>query len=158
MEMLSPVRALSSTFRLAHSISFPSAGIQSPASRITSSPIVTSLDGIWITLSSRTTLASGADNCFKLSSDCSAFTVCIVPRTAFIVITTKITIALSASPRIPDMTADTINIITRKSLNCSKNNCSTDFFPTVSISFRPYFAICSFTCDSVNGSRVPFTL
>ena len=36
------------------------------------------------------------------------FTVCIVPRTAFIVITTKITIALSASPRIPDMTADTI--------------------------------------------------
>ena len=44
--MLSPVSALSSTFRLAHSISFPSAGIQSPASSITSSPIVTSLDGI----------------------------------------------------------------------------------------------------------------
>ena len=140
MEMLSPVRALSSTFRLAHSISFPSAGIQSPASRITSSPIVTSLDGIWITLPSRTTLASGADNCFKLSSDCSAFTVCIVPRTAFIVITTKITIALSASPRIPDMTADTINIITRKSLNCSRNIRSTlFFFPSVN-SLNPYFS------------------
>ena len=50
------------------------------------------LDGICISTPSRITLASGADNCFRLFKDCSAFKVCTVPRIAFIVITTKITI------------------------------------------------------------------
>ena len=121
-ERLSPVSALSSTFRLAQEMRAPSAGIQSPASMTTSSPTVTSRDGINIRLPSRMTLASGADSCFKLFKDCSAFIVCTVPRIAFIVITTKITIALSASPKNPDTTAAIIKITTRKSLNCSRNN------------------------------------
>ena len=148
--MLSPVSALSSTFRLAHSISFPSAGIQSPASSITSSPIVTSLDGIWIIFPSLATFASGADNCFKLLSDCSAFTVCTVPSIAFIVITTKITIALSASPKIPEITADMINMITRKSLNCSRNICMVLFFFPSTSSLKPYFSWFSLACFVVS--------
>ena len=139
-DKLSPVSALSSTFRLAHSTSFPSAGTQSPASRITRSPIVTSLDGICFNTPSRMTFASGADICFRLSRDCSAFKVCTVPRIAFIVITTRITIALSKSPRNPDTIAAMISIMTRKSLYCSRKICSVLFFFPSTSSLKPYFS------------------
>ena len=136
-DRLSPVSALSSTLRLAHSKSFPSAGIQSPASITTSSPTVTSLDGICITTPSLITFASGADSCFKLFSDCSAFTVCTVPRIALIVMTINITAALSASPRKPDTIAAMIRIMTRKSLNCSRNIWIMLFFLPSTSSLNP---------------------
>ena len=69
---------------------------------------------------SRNTFASGPESFFKLCNDCSAFTVCIVPKIALTVITVTITAALSTSPSIPDMTADAIKISTKKSLYCSK--------------------------------------
>ena len=84
------------------------------------SPTVTSEDEIGTTTPSRRTFASGPDNFFRLARDDSAFTVCTVPRIAFIVITITITAALSISPINPDAIAAIIRIITRKSLYCSK--------------------------------------
>ena len=117
---LSPVSALSSTLRLAFSINLPSAGTISPASSKITSPTTNSLAGSWITTPSRNTFASGPESFFKLCNDCSAFTVCIVPKIALTVITVTITAALSTSPSMPDMTADAIKISTKKSLYCSK--------------------------------------
>ena len=72
---LSPVRALSSHFKLAHSSSRPSAQIESPASSTTTSPGTTSRPGAWTTWPFRTTLAVGADIRFRLSREAAAFTV-----------------------------------------------------------------------------------
>ena len=86
------------------------------------------------------TFASGADSFFRLSSDCSAFTVCMVPRTALMVITTRITTALSTSRSRPDTIAAAIRIMTRKSLYWPRKMCRiVSFFPSAS-SFRPYFS------------------
>ena len=46
---LSPVRALSAHFRLAHSSNRPSAQMEAPASSTTTSPTVTSRPGSWTT-------------------------------------------------------------------------------------------------------------
>ena len=155
---LSPVRALSSILRLAFSISLPSAGIISPASSSITSPTTSSLAGIWTIVPSRNTFASGPERFFKLCRDCSAFTVCIVPKIALIVITVTITAALSTSPSIPDMIADAIRINTRKSLYCSKKICRMPFFfPSVS-SFHPRFSLDLFTCSLVSPDFFPFTL
>ena len=64
---------------------------------------------------------------FRLASDCSALIVCTVPSIAFIVITIRITAALSTSPINPDATAAMIRIMTRKSLYCSKKICKIVF-------------------------------
>ena len=112
---LSPVRALSSIFKPAHSIIRPSAGTISPASKRTISPGIRSLAGSCTTLPSRNTDAFGADKFFKLFKERSACRVCTVPRMAFRVITTRITTALSASPSSPDMIAAIMRMITRKS-------------------------------------------
>ena len=87
---------------------------------MTISPTVTSDDGICTTLPPLSTFASGPDSFFRLASDCSAFTVWTVPRIAFIVITIRMTAALSASPMKPDTIAAIIRMITRKSLYCSR--------------------------------------
>ncbi|MPN30938.1 hypothetical protein SDC9_178409 [bioreactor metagenome] len=66
------------------------------------------------------TLAVGEDNAFKLFKDCSALMCCIVPKIALIQITISITKVLSSFPRKADIIAAKINIITKKSLNCSR--------------------------------------
>ena len=81
---LSPVRALSAHFRLAHSSNRPSAQMESPASSTTTSPTVTSGRGAGPPDRPAPPLAVGADICFKLSRDAVAFTVCTVPNMAFI--------------------------------------------------------------------------
>ena len=116
---LSPVRALSAVFRLAHSSSRPSAHTESPASSTTTSPTVTSRPGIWITWPSRSTLAVGADIWRRLSREAEALTVWTVPRMAFIVMTARMTTVLSTSLSMAEMMAAIIRIITRKSANCS---------------------------------------
>ena len=154
---LSPVRALSSTFRLAFSISLPSAGIISPASKRITSPTTSSLAGSRTTASSRNTFAWGPESFFRLCRDCSAFTVCTVPKTAFMVITIMITAALSTSPSMPDITADAIRISTRKSLYCSPKICRMlFFFPSVS-SFQPQASLDLFTSSSVRPDSLLFT-
>ena len=147
---LSPVRALSSTLRLAFSINLPSAGIISPASRRITSPTTSSLAGSCTATPSRNTFASGPASFFKLCRDCSAFTVCTVPKIALIVITITITAALSTSPSIPDITADAIRINTRKSLYCSKKICKILFFFPSASSFHPHFSLDRLTCSSVS--------
>ena len=117
---LSPVRALSAHFKLAHSKSRPSAQTESPASSTTTSPTVTSRPGIWTTRPSRTTLAVGADICLRLSREAAAFTVWTVPRMAFMVMTARMTTVLSTSPSAADTMAARIRMITRKSANCSR--------------------------------------
>ena len=134
---LSPVRALSSHFKLALSSRRPSAQTESPASSTTTSPGTTSRPGIWTTWPSRSTLAVGADIRFKLSSDAAAFTVWTVPSTAFMVMTAKITRALSPSPSAADTAAARIRITTRKSRNCSRNTRATLFFPPERSSLGP---------------------
>ena len=135
---LSPVRALSAHFRLAHSSRRPSAQMESPASSTTTSPTVTSRPGIWTTRPSRTTLAVGADICFRLSRDAAAFTVCTVPRMAFMVMTARMTTMLSTSPRMAETTAARIRMITRKSANCSRKIRRTLFLPPSCNSLGPY--------------------
>ena len=92
----------------------------SPASNSRISPGTTSFAGISCFLPSLITLASGADSCFKLSKDFSAFICCTVPRTAFITRTAKITMVLSSFPENMDMIAAPIRITTIRSLNWSK--------------------------------------
>ena len=135
---LSPVRALSAVFRLAHSSRRPSAQTASPASSTTISPGTTSRPGIWTTVPSRRTFAVGADICFRLSREASAFTVWTVPRTAFMVITARITTVLSTSPSTAETTAARIRMITKKSANCSKKIRNVDFFPPSRSSLGPY--------------------
>ena len=153
---LSPVSALSSTLRPAFSTMRPSAGTKSPASRLTRSPTVISAEGIFTNCPFRSTLASGADIFFRLSRDCSALTVCTVPKTALSVITIKITAALSKSPSIPETIAAMIRITTRKSLNCSKKICATDFFFPSASALGPYRSRFAATCSSVSGASLPF--
>ena len=112
---LSPVRALSSIFKLIHSMIRPSAGTISPASKRTISPGTSSLAGSCRTDPSRSTEAFGADRFFRLFKECSACRVCTVPSMAFNAITTRITAALSASPSSPDIIAAIMRMITRKS-------------------------------------------
>ena len=154
---LSPVRALSSTLRLAFSISLASAGTMSPASTRITSPTTSSLAGSWIVEPSRSTLACGPASFFKLCRDCSAFTVCTVPRIALIVITIKITAALSASPSIPDMMADAIKISTRKSLYCSRKICGILFFFPSASSFQPHLSRDFPACSLVSPVSLLFT-
>ena len=147
---LSPVRALSSALRLAFSISLPSAGIISPASSRITSPTTSSLAGSCTVTPSRNTFASGQASFFKLCRDCSAFTVCTVPKIALIVMTITITAALSTSPRIPDITADAIKINTKKSLYCSKKTCKILFFFPSASSFHPHFVLALWTSSLVS--------
>ena len=154
---LSPVSALSSALMPAFVMILPSAGTKSPASRLTRSPTVISAAGILMNCPFLNTLASGADIFLRLSSDCSAFTVCTVPSMAFIVITISITTALSMSPSIPDTTAASMSIITRKSLNCSRKMRTMDFFLPSASSLGPYFSRFAATASSVIGSVLPLT-
>ena len=71
-------------------------------------------------LPSRITLAVGAAICLRLSRDAAAFLVCTVPRTAFMVMTARMTMVLSTSPSNAETTAARIRMITRKSANCSR--------------------------------------
>ena len=93
------------------------------------------------------TFAAGADSCFKLSSDFSAFTCCMVPRTAFITRTAKITMVLSSFPENMDIIAAPIRITTIRSLNWSKKTWNGLFFlPSLSIfspASRRIFSACS---------------
>ncbi len=88
----------------------------------------------------RKTLAFGEDNSLRLFNDCSALTVWTVPKTALIVITIKITNALSKSPKNPDINAAEIKIITKKSLNCSKNIIGILLAFASTNLLRPYFS------------------
>ena len=135
---LSPVRALSAVLRLALSSSRPSAHTASPASSTTTSPGTTSRPGIWMILPSRRTLAVGADICFKLSKEAWAFTVCTVPRMAFMVITARMTTVLSTSPTMAEITAARMRMITRKSANCSRKIRRVVFLPPSCSSLGPY--------------------
>ena len=135
---LSPVRALSAHFRLALSSRRPSAQTESPASSTTTSPGTTSRPGTWSTWPSRTTLAVGADICFKLSREAAAFTVWTVPSMAFMVITARMTTVLSTSPKTAETMAARIRMTTRKSANCSRKMRSTLFFLPPCNSLEPY--------------------
>ena len=135
---LSPVSALSLIFKLAFSMIRPSAHTESPASRKTISPTVTSRDEITTLFPSRRTFAVGVEICFKLARECSALICCTVPRMAFIIITARMTAALSISFRTMDTAAAAIRISTRKSLNCSKKITKTDFFCPSINSLYPY--------------------
>ena len=134
---LSPVRALSAHFKLAHSSSRPSAHTASPASSTTTSPGTTSRPGTWSTVPSRTTLAVGADICLRLSSEAAAFTVCTVPRMAFMVMTARMTTVLSTSPMAAEISAARIRMMTIKSANCSRKIRSTLFFVPLWSSLGP---------------------
>ena len=146
----SPVKELSFTFILKFSSILPSALIKSPASKKTTSPIVTSCEGIVTFCPSLNTFTKGEESAFKLSRDCSALTCCIVPNIAFNVITTNITIALSASAKNNESSPATINIITRKSLNCSKNMTNVFFFFDSCNTFLPYLCNLCCACCCVN--------
>ena len=87
----SPVKALSSHFKLWVSINLKSAGTMSPASKITISPIVKDVVLIFLTFPSRNTLQYGSVLFFKLSSASSALLSCIVPIIAFKITIKKIT-------------------------------------------------------------------
>ena len=154
---LSPVSALSLILRLAFSISLPSAGTISPASSRMTSPTTSSLAGIMIAAPSRSTFASGPESFFKLCSDCSAFTVCTVPRMALMVMTMTMTAALSVSPRMPDMIADAMRISTRKSLYCSRKICGMLFFFPSASSFQPHRSLDFFTSSPVRPASLLFT-
>ena len=134
------MRAASAHLRLAHSSRRPSAQTESPASSTTTSPTVTSRPGIWTTCPSRSTLAVGADICLRLSREAAAFTVCTVPRMAFMVMTARMTMVLSSSPVKADTMAARIRMMTIKSANCSRKIRRVLFFPPSWSSFGPYLA------------------
>ena len=154
---LSPVRALSAHFRLAASSRRPSAQTESPASSTTTSPTVTSRPGTRCTRPSRSTLAVGTAICLRLSSEAVALTVCTVPRTAFRVMTARITTALSQSPKKEEIPAARIRINTRTSRNCSKKMRGTLFFPTACSSLGPYRFTRSAASVAVNPSAPQFS-
>ena len=116
----SPVSELSFTCNEKLSIILPSATIISPASSNKISPGTTFFESISCVRPFLITFGCGDDNAFKDSNDFSAFKYCTVPKIALRMITAKITIVLSTFPEIIEITAATINIITSKSLNCSK--------------------------------------
>ena len=135
---LSPVRALSFTFRLALSMIRPSAGTRSPASSSTMSPTVTSREGMLNSFPSRSTRALGADMAFSPSRDFSALTCWTVPKTAFIINTARITRVLSRLPVIMLINAATSSTITSISANWDRNTINTLFFFFSCSWFKPW--------------------
>ena len=126
----------------------------SPASSITISPGTISLDGISCFTPFLITLALGEDNCLRLSNERCALTCCTVPRTAFIISTSNITMVLSALPENMEMIAAIIKITTSKSQNCPKNTSRVlFFFPSCRI-FSPICLRISSTWASFNPCSV----
>ena len=154
---LSPVRALSSTFRLWPSSSRPSAGTTSPASSRTRSPTVSSRVGSGVTAPPRIAFASGPERVFRLLSERSALAVWTVPSTAFKVITSRITAILSRSPRNPETMAATIRITTRKSRNCSRKTRNRLLRLPSASALGPHRFCRARISSSVNGLGPPFT-
>ena len=93
----------------------PSATTRSPLSRYRISPGTTSFEGIWTFAPSLRATAMGEDKDFRLSRDFRAFSCCMVPRTAFRVMTAKITTVLSGLPVIMEITAAPMRIMTSRS-------------------------------------------
>ena len=118
------------------------------------SPGTTSLEGISTFTPFLITLALGEESAFKLLRDCSAFTFCTVPKIAFIIITAKITRVLSTSPVAIEIRAATINIPTKRSLNCSKKTTNTLFFFFSVNSLNPFSSFDLFTCSVDKPSLV----
>ena len=114
----SPVRAASSTLRLAHSKSRQSAGTESPASSTTTSPTTRSSLRTEIILPSRSTLEVAALISCKAWIAASALLSCTTPSTVFISTTTMIMTVSVGKPTpfsihsvAADMTAATMRII-----------------------------------------------
>ena len=121
----------------------------SPASSITISPGTISLEGISCFTPFLITLALGADNCLRLSNERCALICCTVPRTAFIISTSNITMVLSTLPENIEIIAAIIKITTSKSQNWPKNTSRVlFFFPTCRI-FSP-------VCPRVSSTRALF--
>ncbi len=94
----SPVRAASSTRRLADSIILASAGINCPASSRMRSPGTNWLEGISRTKPSLTTTAFGSERAFRAAKASSARRSCTTLSTAFIITIIKITKLSCPSP------------------------------------------------------------
>ena len=122
----SPVREDSSTLRLAVSMSLPSAGIASPASRSTTSPLTISSAGTCLRSPFLYTFAVSPLICFRASMACSALLSWITPRTAFTTTTNSMMkTSMKDSPEYAavtaDITAETSSIIIIGSASCSRN-------------------------------------
>ena len=76
----------------------------------------------------------------RLSREAWALTVWTVPRTAFMVITARMTAMLSTSPRTAETTAAAMRMRTRKSANCSRKMRKGPFRPPSARTLGPYFA------------------
>ena len=93
----SPVNNDSSTTILAASINVPSAGILSPASNTTASPIVNSLEFITLIFPSLIALQVGAAISCNASNDFSVLNSCTKPNIAFTITIISIVIASAAN-------------------------------------------------------------
>ena len=113
----SPVNKDSSTIIDEPSRNSPSAGILSPASSTTTSPIVRYAELITFNPPSLNTLQVGAARFFKASKDFSVLNSCTNPKIAFTITIIIIVIASAVSPIIPEIMVAPNNTHTIKSLN-----------------------------------------
>ena len=114
---ISPVSKDSSITNPELSTKSPSAGILSPASNITMSPIVRYMEFIIFILESLNTLQVGAANSFNASNDFSVLNSCTNPKIALIITIISIVSASALSPIIPEIIVAAIKTQTIKSLN-----------------------------------------
>ena len=155
---LSPVRALSSTLRLAFSISLPSAGIISPASKRITSPTTSSLAGSRTTASSRNTFAWGPESFFQALQGLFRFYRLHSPQNCIHgdhdhdhCCTLHISEYAGYNCRCDqDPVPGNPYIVHRKSAGCFF------FFPSVS-SFQPQASLDLFTSSSVRPDSLLFT-
>ena len=133
----SPVNKDSSITIPVPSINSPSAGILSPASNTTISPIVKYFELITLILPSLYTLQVGAAISFSASNDFSVLNSWKNPRSAFTITIISIVIASAVSPIKPDIIVAPISTHTIKSLNCANKILIGDVLALCSNSLSP---------------------
>ena len=134
----SPVKFDSSTFSLLVSISTKSAGILSPSSRITMSPIVSSFASIFCTCPSLLTTAWDVVTLLSISIAFSERYSCMNPIIVFKSTAIKITHESITSPTKYAAIAATISRAIKTSMNCSKKSITGLFFFFSFNSLRPF--------------------
>ena len=139
----SPVRADSSTVRLAARSRRPSAGTRSPARRRTMSPGTSALAGTTVSRPSRNALAVGAAILRKAASARSARYSWAKPSSTAKNTMIEMTTASSVWPRNPETTVAPSRIRINAFLNCAKNVPQAELVRSACSSLGPH---CSSRC------------